>query len=76
MPRMAEVAKTCPLEPQARTTTEAATTIRSMMQMGFRMKRSRPLNPMNLERQPALHNRTRYSIPKNVTRQISCGERE
>lgn len=90
IPRMADVANTCPLEPSVRTTIEATTTIKSgtgresgavgrmrygyspMMQMGLRMKRSRPQKPMYLDRQPADHRRTRYSTPKNTTRHISC----
>lgn len=42
-----------------------------MIQMGFRMKRNRPQKPMYLDRQPADHRRTRYSTPKNTTKQIS-----
>ena len=42
-----------------------------IIQMGFRMNRNRPQTPMYLERQPADHKRTRYSTPKNTTKQIS-----
>ena len=42
-----------------------------MMQIGFRMNLSLPMNPMYLDRHPADHNRTMYSTPKKATRQIS-----
>lgn len=42
-----------------------------MIQIGFRMNRSRPQQPMYFDLQPALHSRTRYSTPKNTTRHIS-----
>lgn len=41
------------------------------MQMGFRIKRKRPQNPMYFERHPADHNRIMYSTPKNTTKHIS-----
>lgn len=41
------------------------------MQMGFRMKRKRPQNPMYFDRHPADHNRIMYSTPKNTTKHIS-----
>lgn len=72
---MAEVANTCPLEPTQRTTIEATTTMRSMMEMGFRAKRSRPQMPTYLLRQPADQRRTTYSVPKNTTRTISIQKR-
>lgn len=43
-----------------------------MIEMGFLMKRRRPLMPAYLLRQPADHSRTRYSEPKNSTSTISC----
>ena len=46
-----------------------------MMEMGFRAKRSRPQMPTYLLRQPADQRRTTYSVPKNTTRTISCGDR-
>lgn len=45
-----------------------------MMEMGFRAKRSRPQMPTYLLRQPADQSRTTYSVPKNTTRTISCGD--
>lgn len=45
-----------------------------MIDMGFLMKRSRPLMPAYLLRQPADHSRTTYSVPKNSTSTISCRE--
>lgn len=39
--------------------------------MGLRMKRNRPQKPIYFDRQPADQSRTRYSTPKNTTRQIS-----
>jgi len=42
-----------------------------MMEMGLRAKRSRPLTPMYLLRQPADQRRTAYSQPKNTTSTIS-----
>lgn len=42
-----------------------------IIQMGFRINRSRPQKPMYLDRHPADHRRTRYSTPKNTTKQIS-----
>lgn len=48
-----------------------------MIDMGFLIKRRRPLMPAYLLRQPADHSRTTYSVPKNSTSTISCGaERE
>lgn len=44
-----------------------------MIDMGFLIKRRRPLMPAYLLRQPADHNRTTYSVPKNKTSTISCG---
>ena len=44
-----------------------------MIDMGFLIKRSRPLMPEYLLRQPADHSRTTYSEPKNSTSTISCG---
>lgn len=46
-----------------------------MMEIGFRAKRSRPQMPTYLLRQPADQRRTAYSVPKNTTRTISCGDR-
>lgn len=46
-----------------------------MMEMGFRAKRSRPQTPTYLLRQPADQRRTTYSVPKNTTSTISCGDR-
>lgn len=46
-----------------------------MMEMGLRAKRSRPHTPTYLLRQPADQRRTTYSVPKNTTSTISCGER-
>lgn len=43
-----------------------------MIEMGFLMKRRRPLMPAYLLRQPADHSRTTYSEPKNSTSTISC----
>lgn len=43
-----------------------------MIEMGFLMKRRRPLMPAYLLRQPADHSRTTYSVPKNSTSTISC----
>lgn len=45
-----------------------------MIDMGFLMKRRRPLMPAYLLRQPADHSRTTYSVPKKSTSTISCGE--
>lgn len=42
-----------------------------MIQIGFRMNRSRPQQPMYFDLQPALHRRTMYSTPKKTTRHIS-----
>lgn len=44
-----------------------------MIDMGFLIKRRRPLMPAYLLRQPADHSRTAYSVPKNSTSTISCG---
>lgn len=44
-----------------------------MIDMGFLIKRRRPLMPAYLLRQPADHSRTTYSVPKNSTSTISCG---
>lgn len=43
-----------------------------MIDMGFLIKRRRPLMPAYLLRQPADHSRTTYSVPKNSTSTISC----
>lgn len=43
-----------------------------MIDMGFLIKRRRPLIPAYLLRQPADHSRTTYSVPKNSTSTISC----
>lgn len=43
-----------------------------IMDIGFLAKRSRPRMPTYLLRQPADQRRTKYSIPKNTTRTISC----
>lgn len=45
-----------------------------MIDMGFLIKQRRPLMPAYLLRQPADHSRTAYSVPKNSTSTISCGE--
>lgn len=45
-----------------------------MIDMGFLMKRRRPLMPAYLLRQPADHSRTTYSVPKKSTSTISCRE--
>lgn len=42
-----------------------------IIQIGFRMKRSRPKKPMYFDRQPADQSRMTYSTPKNHTRHIS-----
>lgn len=39
------------------------------------MKRNRPQQPMYLDLHPADHSRTRYSTPKNTTKQISIQKR-
>ena len=46
-----------------------------MTEIGLRAKRSRPRNDMYLLRQPADHSRTMYSVPKNTTKTVSCGNR-
>lgn len=43
-----------------------------MIDMGFLIKRRRPLMPAYLLRQPADHSRTMYSVPKKSTSTISC----
>lgn len=43
-----------------------------MIDMGFLIKRRRPLMPAYLLRQPADHSRTTYSVPKKSTSTISC----
>lgn len=47
-----------------------------MMQMGLRMKRRRPQNPIYFDLQPADHNLTKYSAPKKTTKHISCNKKD